>query len=461
MATAELNTSVVPTAGIRTMAPLLSLMVSVCLLFANAVSEEAFVTSSLQTVSLFAVVTGVVCLCLVTTQLQRHIWSFAAMLLLLMALFHLGLFVGPALGQPLYLLTGSGTDWVYTPEARRAIWYSTTCLACYAVGANAFRLIRGPDEAPSRQEADGFGVISAQVGSMLLIASVVSWFAIVFLLLGLDVFRQSYLDFFQATQSSAITYSNLGIAIGLTMVCVNTRSRWAKVGLMAFAVFALASLVIGARSTIMFPAAAGAVVLAYGRSMPRLRWLGLIIFSTVTIMGAVRLLRLRTSPVTPLELAQSPITGLAELGYTIRVVQASFWWHGVRNEPYMTGATYVGWLSRLYDRGILHRPLPASDFRLMNVEVGQRIGGQGGSILAEAHHNFGALGGFALIVLLGFAAAWISRAPRSGYGAALVGVVAAPVFLHVRNSFTPVIFALVCGLVLVRLSRLVQLRNSS
>lgn len=445
--------------GVRGEAPLLALIVSAGLLTANAVGERVYLAVGWQELGLMVVLTSVLSLYLVAAQFRRHVWAFAPMMLLLIVLFHVGLLLGPAATGEFYLLSGASTDWVYTVQTRQAAWYVSTCVAAFAVGVNLVRLLHGPDRGTAVED-DGFAEVAAGFGTVVLLGSIAAWFALVVYLLGAGAFSGSYLDFFDATRTSAISYANLGISLGLGLVCVRPTGRWARLALLVFGVFALASMSIGARSTVMFSAATGAVVIAYGRAMPRVRWLGLIIVAVASLLGLVRLTRLNGASALGLDvLLRAPVTGFAELGYTIRVVQTSFLWHDVRHEPLSHGATYTGWLARLLDTYVLGVPVPPQDFRLMNVEIASRIGGLGGSILGEAHHNFGPAGGVALLLVLGAACAVASRLARTTYGVAVLAVVAGPLLIHVRNAFTPVVFAVLCGLAVVQLARTVQRRR--
>lgn len=438
-----------------------SLVAAVLLLLLNLTSRQVYENSDLQPVSILALGTLGLSLFIVMSQSQKHVWSFASMLLLLIGLFHLGLLGGPLLGRPLAELSDSSTAWMDTIETRQAFWYVVNCVVCYTIGASVLRIVAGRESTREKIEPDTFGPVAAKVGGLLLAVSVVSWFVIVAILLGRDAFTRSYIEFFETTNSSSITFANLGISLGLVLVCVNPSARLAKIGITAFVVFAAASLSIGARSTVMFPAAAAAVVLAYGRRMPRPRWMPFIVLGVATLTGVIRSVRPASgSSISVSQLVQAPLYGLSELGYTIRVVQTSILWHDTYEEPLRGGDTYVAWLSRIAD-SLFGEPAPEPDFRLMNVEISQRIGGLGGSIVAESHHNFGIVGGLVLIFLLGVSAAWISRVPRTTFGVAVVGVMATPLFLHVRNSFAPVIFSLLCGFVILALCRLLVDRSST
>jgi hypothetical protein len=66
-----------------------------------------------------------------------------------------------------------------------------------------------------------------------------------------------------------------------------------------------------------------------------------------------------------------------------------------------------------------------------------------------------------LLFGLGAASAWISRSAHTTLRVAVVGVIAAPMFIHVRNAFTPVIFAVLCGALAIQLGRLSQRRRES
>lgn len=438
---------------------LLALMCSVGLLAANAGSQSFFLASSWRQVGLVVLLTALTSIYLVASQFRRHIWAFAPMVLLLVVLFHTGLLLGPAFTGEFYLLSGASTDWVYTAQTRQSAWFISTCIAAFAAGANLIRLLAGPDRSRPAED-DGFAAVVSGFGVVVLLGSIAGWFTLVLYLLGAQAFSGSYLDFFDATRVSAISYANLGIALGLGLLCVKPTGRWAKGALVVFGVFALVSMSIGARSTVMFSAATGAVVLAYRYPMPRVRWLGLILALVATVLGLVRLTRLTGTSAFGVDmLLRAPATGFAELGYTIRVVQTSFLWHDVRREPFSEGATYTGWLARFVDVYVLDVPVPPQDFRLMNVEIADRVGGLGGSMLGEAHHNFGAVGGVLLVFLAGVGSAWVSRQVRTTHGLAVLAVVAGPVLIHVRNAFTPVIFAVFCGLVVVQLARMSQLHR--
>lgn len=446
-------------AGARSEAPLLALILSAGLLTANAVSQGVYLTAGWQQVGLMVLATSVLSLCLVASQFRQRVWAFPPMLLLLIVLFHVGLLLGPAVTGDFYLLSGASTDWVYTAQTRQAAWFVSSCVAAFAAGVHLTRILQGPEDSV-RIEDDRFSEVVSAFGTVVLLTSIASWFALVLYLLGPSAFSGSYLDFFDATRTSAISYANLGISLGLGLVCVRPRGRWARTSLVVFAVFALASMSIGARSTVMFSAAAGAVVMAHSHAMPRMRWLGLIIAAVASLLGVVRLTRLSGTSALGLDtFLRAPATGFAELGYTVRVVQTSFVWHDVRHEPLSHGATYTGWLARLVDAYVLNIPVPLEDYRLMNVEIGSRIGGLGGSMLGEAHHNFGAVGGIALLFALGALTTAASRAVRTTLAVAVLAVIAGPLLIHVRNAFTPVLFAVLCGLCLVQLARLVARRR--
>lgn len=444
----------------RAISPMFAVTATTTLLICTALGRPWYLNSELRAVALASVLTAAFCFALVVTQFRRHLWAFAPMLLFLIVLFHVGLFLGPTFTGRYQLLSGSSTAWVETTEMRLAIWFVGLCVEAFALGASMVRLLAGPDDARDLSD-NGFAASAAHVGSVVLIGSVAAWFITVIRLFGPHAFQLSYLDFFQATRSSSIAYVNLGIALGLVLVCLNPTARASRRGLVVFAVFAVASMSIGARSTTMFAAAAGTVVLAYRIRMPRPVTMVPIVLGVVSLLGLIRVTRLYgILNVHARDVLLAPLTGFAELGYTVRVVQTSFYWHGVLNEPIMNGGTYFGWPARVIQELASGSPPPTTDFRLMNVEISTRIGGLGGSILAEAHHNFGVIGGLLVAFGLGLASAWASRRVRTTLGLAVLGVVAVPIFIHVRNSFAPVVFTVICGLTLLAIAHLMQRRNS-
>jgi len=147
----------------------------------------------------------------------------------------------------------------------------------------------------------------------------------------------------------------------------------------------------------------------------------------------------------------SPLAAIGELGGSIRVVATTYLWHDDLAEPFRYGETYTVAIARAMEAVLTPGArLPASeDFRLMNSEIMSRAGGIGGSAVAEAFHNFGAIGVVIVFLLLGAVFGLFSRSNISATTIALYAAVSLPLFNHVRNSFVPVVPTILAGVVAV------------
>jgi hypothetical protein len=94
-------------------------------------------------------------------------------------------------------------------------------------------------------------------------------------------------------------------------------------------------------------------------------------------------------------------------------------------------------------------PDAVDDDRLMNTEISRREGPIGGSVIAEAHHNFGLGGVVAVPFLLGLGLALLERSRPHPYTDAVIGIVMLNLLTHVRNAFVPIPFEVGVGLALL------------
>jgi O-antigen/teichoic acid export membrane protein len=85
-------------------------------------------------------------------------------------------------------------------------------------------------------------------------------------------------------------------------------------------------------------------------------------------------------------------------------------------------------------------PVPESqNHSQMSTQVAERVGDVGGSIVAEAYHNFTVFGMLVLLLLCGLGLGWVNeRARRGGAWLAAAGVSGYVFLLLVRNSFAQV-----------------------
>ncbi|GGO21873.1 hypothetical protein GCM10010980_23430 [Corynebacterium marinum] len=156
----------------------------------------------------------------------------------------------------------------------------------------------------------------------------------------------------------------------------------------------------------------------------------------------------------------SPISAVEEMGFSLRVLHTTISWHEIRNEPFYGGVTYMAPFLRFVE-GILgfNRLEGQPDYRLMNIEIGERVGQIGGSIIGEAHHNFGFLGIMCVLLAVGVLIGFLTLKARTALVLALLGVITVLFLMHVRNSFAPIPFWFGVGILFVGIAKLLSERQ--
>ncbi|GAA2043558.1 hypothetical protein GCM10009720_25530 [Yaniella flava] len=146
----------------------------------------------------------------------------------------------------------------------------------------------------------------------------------------------------------------------------------------------------------------------------------------------------------------SPVAALTELGSTLRVVATVVQWHEA-GDPFRLGDTYTVSIARAAEQVTLGaQRLPVyEDMRLFNVEILNRAGGIGGSVIGEAYHNLAEVGVVVIMAIIAIIMVAFSRGYGTASRMAIYIVVAVPLFNHIRNSFVPVVPAIVFGLIFV------------
>jgi len=397
---------------------------------------------SLRQMAVVLLISEIVLATLVCRSDPRGTWGFPFLYLLVLMIFHSGLFLSPALlGRLPDSLQAPGSVWFTDGVAVRAAYIVCVAIACYSLGYAILRLLPA-GTAAHVEEVDTAGRLSLRdgmvdVGAGLTAVSVLTWFVISFSNSGSLFFLGSYLTYLDRTNTAPLPWVYLGISLGVTLSALDVRRASAKVGLAAFGIFAVPAFLIGLRGEVLFPAVAVVGVLGSGRRLWRSRVFWLVSAAAliaISFVGQARVQGLADSS----DVASSPVSAIEEMGYSIRPLATSVRWHEYAHESYLHGATYVAPVDRQI-RGVLGLPVPRAqdDDRLMNVEISQRQGAIGGSVIAEAHHNGGLLGVIAIMTLLGALVGLIFRHPKSALRVALSGIVAVLLLMHVRNSFAP------------------------
>ncbi|MFK5647476.1 O-antigen polysaccharide polymerase Wzy [Ornithinimicrobium sp. LYQ121] len=267
---------------------------------------------------------------------------------------------------------------------------------------------------------------------------------------GASVLWGTYGEFLNSTQGLGLGTQYTLMAIGLSLTLNGSAGAFRRASLALFALWALIALSLGLRGEVLFAGAVGLATLARHVRLPRGPKLLALYAGALAVVALIK--QYRSVGATGVDALRdmNPFDALTELGSTLRVLATVVVWQH-NGEPPRNGETYFVALSRLKE-GLLApglRPPAQADYRLFNVEIGDRAGQIGGSIAAEAYHNFG-LGGVVIVMLLcGMLMGQLDAFGVNRARIALAAVIAAPLFVHIRNSFVPVIPAIALGVALL------------
>ena len=385
---------------------------------------------------------------------DRGFWALPSLFLLIAACFHIGALPFAAANTTPNFASSAVGAWFSEEATRQAVLVVSAATALFAVGAGGLTRRRRPRAVPdsSRDLENRFGF----AGFVVLASSIAVWLLLTISDLGFSFLLRSYQDYTGATESSALLpYIFYGIGLGVVLTCAGSSRRWFRPALIVFSVFALLALPIGLRGEVLFPAAAGAARIALRHRMPR-AWVALImvvgILAGINVLQQVRLTGL--GRVDPATLTGAPLQGMAELGGTLRTVNAVISWREQDGDSSgRHGATYLAPFDRPIRSKLLGEPVPSArtDFRLMNVEMRARETSIGGSFIAEAYRNFGLGGALLIPLLIGLALRRFEMMPSTLVGDSLIGVVFVALLQHVRNSFAPFPAQVILGLLFVLL----------
>lgn len=402
----------------------------------------------LRFVATVSLITAVLCQVVLVRALG--FWAVPSLFNAILLLFHVGLTPFIVLGTELPV-PDSPTQWVYTAEGRHAFWLAGLASAAFALGA-----LLVPGRRRLRTES-GVSPLSprgqarlAWVGAIVLFVCVGAWAFVCVSRLGIGFVGSSYGAYKTATATVPTDYLFLGMSLGMVVLACSSFTTPGKVGLVVFAAFALVALPLGLRGEVLFPFTAFVGVLARHRKMPRLRTVVVSTLILLTVIANVKTVRqVGLSDLDQAQLGLTPLAAVAEMGYTLRTVQAEESWHAGGVDEREHGVTYAAPVERLLGRAHILGPPPpsASDWRLMNVETRAREGNIGGSVVAEAAHNFGDWGVVLVLVLFGLIAAALDGTTVRLRNDLFLGLIFTVMLQHVRNSFTPVPLQLLVGAV--------------
>ena len=390
----------------------------------------------------------------VTLLTARRAWSATTAYLAVFVLFHFGLALLNATGQPLPsysvdYITSWFNDFGTAPEA---LYVSlVACWVFVAAAAWATPLKVGHQVAPegAQAPADPAKALASRMGAALVIvgtALVLGFVAVTAPSLLLAAGGRS--TYWVVVEGSAvqllatplITYGGLLLALGIP-------GRARTVGLLALGLFGAWALAVGARTAIMYTVLAMVVVVARRRRMPPLRVAVAVFAVGLVAVGFIGQARIGSD-----QASLDPRAGMAELGSSVRPVIEVVELVRVNNEPLLMGATYVSFASRGIERVLgLPRPDGLTDPRIAGNEFRGRLDGYqiGYSAVAEAFRN-GALPG--VVVVFGLFGSLLgrldARRSRRLSGDFALGVVFFALAFHIRQPSVSLVANVAIGLMI-------------
>lgn len=420
------------------------------LALATILNIERLEGLSLQSLSWLSLMLSGTAYVVMIATLRGGVWSASAIFMVIAMLFHQGLLIYSATGvsQP---IEGSAGLWFGTLLTRRAVIVVTVALLAFAAGATLSGSFS--TRARSHVEAEGGNRRAfARAGLVILVLSICAWYAAAVISLGPTFMFSTYRQWLTATSVLPLGYVYFGIGIGFTFALSGVSSKSGRRVLFVFAAFAVAALPLGLRGEVLFPLAAGSAVYARSHVMPRKRVAVVLVIAT---LGGISLIQqVRQVGVGEFSLSEatvSPLQGVAELGASLRTVDAVIGWQLRDGSASLRGGvTYTAPLERVLQGRLMGQEIPDAriDMRLLNVEMRVREGPIGGSFVAEAYRNFGTNGCVFVSLFLGLLLGAFDRL-RTGVAVdSLLAVVMVAALQHVRNSFTPIPLQLGLGLLL-------------
>lgn len=401
---------------------------------------------------------------------RERFWSVPSLTFLILALFHLGLFVTPALSGnlPDFVRTvGSSGTWFTNSTVSTAARYVTLALVAYSLGLTVCAFFRAePNYGPNSFHQDERWVPLREnlgkVGLALLAISVLGWYLISVVFAGPLFFLSSYGEYLETTRTSTLlNYTYIGISFGLVMCAFIPERRSFVWAVLLFVLFAVPGLFLGMRDNVIIPLVSAAAVWAKIHRVRNGAPFLLSLFAGLYVASFVRQIReTGLGGVDSVGMSVTPFQTVEEMGFSLRVLVTTISWHEFGGEPYYRGATYWAPLARPLERLFgLGGEDAALDYRLMNVEVAERVGQIGGSMIAEAHHNFGLAGVVSVMFLAGFGLGLLTLRAQTPFTIAFLGVFTVLFLMHVRNSFAPIPFWLLMGIGSVLLAKLLPTRE--
>lgn len=394
-------------------------------------------SDSFELPAILAIISSMLCIVLVSRYQPNGLWSIPSLCLIVLCLFHFG--AVPELLLDGEVFASTRYEWMSRIAGPNALWISIAGSTSFAAFAILFTPTTRTTTGPQIRTGRRYGYLMP-IAFFGLAAGVALWFYYTIVLGGLNPIISPYSKYLDLSQSTsyAWVYQPIGISFALLGLCENRKLyRWS---LVVFIVFAAPAFFTGFRGEVLFPLVVHFGLLAYRRKLPSTAGifaLCLIALSLISVAKEVRAIGVTSYSATADSF--NPLNGLTELGFSQYVVERTYVWHAVGADPFLYGRTYSAPIERMIDRFIGNERQPSnSDFRLFNVEIQIREGGVGGSVIAEAYHNFGRAGVVIILGLWGAVLSHLASRVPSARRLLILGVVSFAFLWHVRNGFTPI-----------------------
>ena len=381
--------------------------------------------------------------------LPRGGWSICFIFFTAFAVFHMGLILADLVGgitdpQILYVIS----FWYDRPETENAVHLVNLALIGFSLAAILF-------SSPSQMTTTSTPINPSQLTRIyhlagLFLVAMVGLFFVIGLGTGVLGSYGAYLATLQAVPilGTVFAYLYLFIGIGLVLLSVTYRRGFPPWYFVAFALWALIAFKLGLRGEVMFPATSALCMLGRRGAPVKATTMVAGIFVFLIVTGIVKNARI-SGDYSQID-SINPMNAVAEMGSSLRAVQEVVRWRKEEERLLMGGSYWVP-IERQLALVIpgLERIPANEDPRMLNLVVQERAGPIGFSPVAEAYLNFGELGVPIVLFLFGALLASFDNRQAEIRQDLRIGVILVPLFVMIRNSFTPVPVQILIGLIMV------------
>jgi hypothetical protein len=374
-------------------------------------------------------------------------------------LFHFGLVFPAAVASGvLDIYPDWAVDWLYYPESGKAAVLAAQFLGAFFAGwMMVWRRTGGQPSGAMRSIPNAPDLI------------VLGWWVIVaggfWVVRGImrhgAVFTRGYDDFFPVHYD--FSWALFVIAFGLALHLAGGRSVRSTLGTMLWAYLPLALLnfLAGARTAPLATGTVLVVILGYrGYRLSRVRLIAsvLIALAGIAVVQQTRGHGIEGAGYWPaVREAANPLSGMMELGGSLRPVSATVNYVDVDQRPLLLGASYGYPAVRVAEQLLGSDDAdPREEPRLVASHfAGLYRSAMGFSVVAEAYVNGDTFGVFAFALLWGALLGVAMSLLRGPYGLAILAAILMPMIVNIRNSFIFVPGWLAWGIAALLVGRLV------